>query len=235
MKIFITGANRGLGLEFTRQYLSKNHIVMATCRDLDRATNLKRLKTDYPDQLSIIMLDVTSKKSRDQLISKELSNFKSLDLLINNAGIVSGGDQRSYILGELHTEEIEKVFKVNAIAPLLMIESLLPLLKQGKNPKIVNISSTMGSITNKAGTQNYSYSSSKAALNMFSKMLANDLYEIGISVLILHPGWVQTDMGGSVAPIKIQDSIRGMIQVIKNHKLAQTGEFRDYMGDIIPW
>lgn len=239
LTVFITGANRGLGFEFTRQYLAQGARVIATCRQPDTATQLTALLGQYPNQLIIIRLNVTSRTSQEQALHTLLHELSPplshIDLLINNAGIISGGPQRDYPLGQLHQEDMEHVFLTNTIAPLLVTETFLPLLENATEPKLAFISSVMGSITSKQNSQNYSYSASKAALNMMGKMLALDLHSRKVTVFIFHPGWAQTDMGGPAATLTPSESIHGLVHVIQNHGLSDSGKFWDYQGQELPW
>ncbi|MFX0061761.1 MAG: SDR family oxidoreductase [Candidatus Hermodarchaeota archaeon] len=235
MIIFITGTNRGLGLEFVKQYLKRGEDVIATCRKPDKAVELQSLKNHYNEKLTILQLEVTNQKSRDEAYEKVKQKFKKIDFLINNAGIRSGGEKNSYTLGELHKEDIGKVFQVNSISPLLLIEKFLDLVEKSDTPKIINITSGLGSIGRKTMIFRYSYCASKSALNMFSKMMSIELKSKGIIVLALHPGHVKTDLGGSYAPLLPQQSISGMIKVIDSLTLEDTGKYLDWQRNEIPW
>ncbi|MFX1255793.1 MAG: SDR family oxidoreductase [Promethearchaeota archaeon] len=235
MKILITGTNRGLGLEFVKQYLKRGEKVIATCREPDKAVELQNLENNYGNTLTILQLEVTDQKSRDEVYEKIKQKFGQIDLLINNAGIASGGKKNSYVLGELHKEDIGKVFQVNAISPLLLSERFLDLVEKGDKPKIINITSALGSIGRKNMIFRYSYSASKSALNMFSKMMSLELKSKGIIVLALHPGHVKTDLGGVYAPLMPEESVNGMINVIDSLKLDDTGKYLDWQRNELPW
>jgi len=235
MKILITGTNRGLGLEFVKQYLERGEEVIATCRDPEKAITLHDLQNNFADNLTIIQLDVVDKRSIDAAYERVKRKYEKIDLLINNAGIRSGGKKDSYTLGELQTEDIGKVLKVNAIAPVLLAEKFLNLIEKGKNPKIINITSLLGSIGSKAWVFRYSYCASKAALNMFSKLMSIELKNKGIIVLALHPGHVKTDLGGPHAPLVPKQSIKGMLKVIDSLSLEDTGKYLDWQRNEIPW
>ena len=235
MRILVTGANRGLGLEFVRQYLKRSEHVVAGCRDPFEAEVLNKLRRRYPDNLLILRLDVTHKSLRERVRNRIKKKFGGLDLLINNAGIRSGGEEDSYTLGELHDEDILRVFKVNAVSPLLMVEQFADILAVEENPKIVNITSFLGSIESKSWVFRYSYCASKAALNMFSKMLSLELEEQGIIVVALHPGYVRTSLGGRNAPLSPKQSIEGMVKVIDSLTMEDTGRFIGWDGKEVPW
>jgi len=237
-RILITGSSRGLGFEFVRQLLENGDKIIACNRDPFRYSDLLELRDKFGEKLVLVDLDVSSKDSIDNayfLISKEIDG---LDILINNAGIRFGGDEKfNDELGRLYKEDFGKIFTVNSVAPLLIVEKFLPLIKTGKNPIIVNISSTSGSIgrrSRKGG--GYSYSASKAALNMITKALSVDLEEDGITVISMHPGWVKTSMEYTEnAPLTTYESIKGMNRVIEGLSVKDSGKFFDWEGNELPW
>lgn len=235
IKILITGASRGLGIEFTKQYLERGDKVIATCRQPKKAKELERLKKDFGDNLEIEQLDVTSEKSKEILYQKLSDKSIEINLLINNAGIISGNEKEGPSFGELYKEDFSKVFQVNSVSPILISEKFLPLLKTGSEPKIVNISSMSGSISNRTRSGGYAYSSSKAALNMMTKTLSNELKEMEITVVVIHPGWVKTDMGGENAPLELEGSINSIINVIDSLSIADTGKFLDWQRNEVQW
>ena len=235
-RILITGSNSGLGLEFTKQYLERGDYVIASCRKPENAVELRELKEKHPGRIIVPQLEVSDEESRDKLFKQISSFIDKLDILINNAGVISGNLEYSPPLGELHKEDMTKVFLINSISPLYMAERFLPLLKKSNNPVIVNISSMSGSITKRTRGGGYSYSASKAALNMFMKNLSNDLREQRIITVSLHPGWVKTGFPYTEnAPLETEDSIKGMIEVIESLKMEDTGKFFDWHGDELPW
>jgi NAD(P)-dependent dehydrogenase (short-subunit alcohol dehydrogenase family) len=235
MRILITGANRGLGYEFVKQYLHRGDEVIAGARDPQNAEELVALEQRYDNLLALYELDVANLKSIQAMREYVERRFEGLDLLVNNAAIISGDSIKTYPLGELHSENIAEVFIVNSIAPLIMAEEFAEISSRGESAKIVNITSMMGSIGSRTGASYYSYCASKAALNMFSRLLSFDLKERGIIVLALHPGHVKTDMGGSGAPLVPEESIRGMISVIDSITEADSGKFLDWEGGELPW
>ncbi|MCE7738853.1 MAG: SDR family oxidoreductase [Candidatus Heimdallarchaeota archaeon] len=237
-RILVTGSSRGLGLEFVKQLLEKGNQIIACNRNPLKYPDLLELKNKFEDKLVLIDLDVSSKDSIDNaftLISKEIDG---LDILINNAGIRFGGEEKYCDeLGKLYKEDFGKIFTVNSVAPVLIVEKFLPLIKNGRDPVIVNISSTSGSIgrrSRKGG--GYSYSASKAALNMITKALSVDLHEEGITVVSIHPGWVKTTMEYTEnAPLTTYESIKGMRKVIDTLSIEKTGKFFDWEGNDLPW
>jgi NAD(P)-dependent dehydrogenase (short-subunit alcohol dehydrogenase family) len=234
MKALITGANRGIGLEFVRQLITQDVHVFAACRNPSKAGQLLKLQEDFPQQISIIKLDVTDDKSLSDSHKLVCSKTNNLDLLVNNAAI-SQGDQK---FGTFESSKIKSVLEVNTVAPLLVAQQFAQLLKRGERSKIVNISSGLGSLsraTNPRNPRMNIYSSSKAALNMSTIHMAHDLVDHEIIVVSIHPGWVRTDMGGPNADIETNKSVSGMLQVIDSLQLKDTGSFYDYTGETIPW
>jgi NAD(P)-dependent dehydrogenase (short-subunit alcohol dehydrogenase family) len=227
--VLITGANRGLGLEFARQYALDEWQVLACCRDPKKAEQLQKLSTQY-NNITIYKLDVTKETEITKLT--ETLDKMPIDLLINNAGIY--GDKAS-TLERLSTQELNKVFLTNTIAPLLISRALSNNLMLGQMKVIATISSLMGSISNNNSGGSYAYRASKSALNMIMKNLSIDYKTKGIHVLVLHPGWVKTDMGGEQAPLDINTSITGMRKVILEQAKKNQGLFYSYDGEEISW
>ncbi|MBL6735029.1 MAG: SDR family oxidoreductase [Shewanellaceae bacterium] len=227
--ILITGANRGLGLEFTKQYLAEASHVTATYRQSSTAVALHELQAQYPNSLSLVKLDITAETDCQQL--GDMMRDQSIDVLINNAGIA---DADGHQFGELNTKNWQQVMLTNAIAPLLLTQTLIQPVVRAQG-KIIFITSRMGSIADNNSGQRYSYRSSKAALNAAAKSLAVDLEADGIAVGILHPGWVQTDMGGSNAWITAEQSVAQMRERIEALNLGNTGHFLHADGTNLPW
>jgi NAD(P)-dependent dehydrogenase (short-subunit alcohol dehydrogenase family) len=228
--VLITGANRGLGLEFTRQYLAAGWYVIASCRRPHGAPELRDLARRF-DNLSIHALDLCSFPEIDHL-AKALTDTK-LDLLINNAELY--GDERANRFGSLDYELWQNVLRVNTLAPVKMAEAFLPHLAHSRKRLIVGITSLMGSIADNSSGGAIAYRSSKAALNAALKSLAVDLKPRGIGVLILHPGWVRTDIGGPRAPTLPEESVRGMRDLIDRFTPELSGRFLDFRGRELPW
>lgn len=237
--VLITGANRGLGLEFTRQYLADGWHVIATCRHPDAASALREFAVQG-NALRIEPLDVTDKLSIAAL-TKALGTT-ALDLLINNAGVLSTDPRRSARLpdlgqffGTLDDMSWGHVIAVNCIAPVMVSQALMPYLRRRANPKIAMVSSRMGSITLQTTPGDIAYRTSKAALNAAARNMALTLAPENIPVTILYPGWVKTDMGGNDAPLLPQESVTGMRKVIANLTMSQSGLFLNYDGSSIAW
>ncbi len=228
--ILITGANRGLGLEFCKQYAQDDWNVIACCREPKNAVELTALATEFSN-ISVFALDVADLGQIENL-AKQLDNT-AIDVLLNNAGIY--GDVSGRGFGNLDYEQWQKNMTVNVFAPVKMTEVFLPHLKLGKAKTVVAMSSLMGSIADNTSGASILYRSSKSALNAAMKSVAIDKHHEGIAVLILHPGWVKTDMGGSNAPMEIPESITKMRETIANFTLEKSGEFLNYNGKTLPW
>lgn len=227
----ITGTNRGIGLEFVRQYAQDGWYVIACCRQPAKAENLNQLAIQYPDHIRIYALDVADHQQIDQL-SKSLAN-ETIDLLINNAGVYSPADDGGF--GNVDCAAWIKTFQINTMAPLKMAEAFIDQIGNSGLKTISTITSKMGSIDDNQRGGSYIYRSSKAAVNMVGKSLAIDLRSRGITSVLLHPGWVKTDMGGRDALISAEQSVAGMRRVLNGITLADSGKFFAYDGQAIPW
>lgn len=228
--VLITGGNRGLGLEFCRQYAEKAWDVLACCRSPEQANELSALSQRYGN-IQVEALDVEQFDQIDAL-SKKLSGM-SIDVLINNAGVYD--DNRNNSFGHLDYQAWSHSLLINTQAPMKMAEAFFPHIQRGSKRLIVNISSLMGSLADNNSGGSILYRSSKAALNAAMLSLSIDLKGQGIGVLIFHPGWVQTDMGGANALIDSKTSVSGMCGVIEKFTLAQSGAFVKYDGSAMPW
>ena len=222
--VLIIGASRGIGLEFTRQYLARGSRVIACCRNPSSASALQAMAGQA---LEVVGLDVSDSAAVAGLPAKLPGEH--LDLFINNAGIY--GDRQG--LADADWDEWLDVMSVNVIAPLMLTRVLLPLM--AANGKLVYLSSKMGSIADNSGGGAYVYRSSKTALNQVVKSLSIDLASRGLSAAALHPGWVQTDMGGPNALIDTATSVGGLMRVIDRLDAASSGRFFNYDGQEIPW
>jgi len=228
--LLITGANRGLGLEFCKQYAAEGWQVLACCRMPQAATELKSLAERYP-HVSILALDVANFVQIEQLATQ--LHDTCIDVLINNAGVY--GDSHEWGFGRLDYQAWTKTLAVNVQAPVKMAEAFLPHLKRGDKKLLIAISSLMGSIADNSSGGSIIYRSSKAALNAAMKSIAIDLKEQAVGVLVFHPGWVKTDMGGANAPLEAVQSVAGMRQAISAFSLDQSGSFVKYDGTPLPW
>jgi NAD(P)-dependent dehydrogenase (short-subunit alcohol dehydrogenase family) len=222
--ILITGANRGIGLEFVKQYAADGASVIACCREPAKAAALNAIKG-----VRVMALDVGDRASVAAL-KKDLGDT-AIDILINNAG-VSG--PREATPGTVDVDAWLDVFKINSVAPFLVAVALKSNLKAGQDKKLVTITSVLGSIAESNGGMQ-PYRASKAAVNALMHGLSKDWAKDDIAVGIFHPGWVQTDMGGSGAPVKPQDSVKGLRARIAELSLKTSGTYRDFENRVIPW
>lgn len=215
MDILITGANRGLGLSFVKTGLEKGHRIFAGLRtEASKSNPLKELQKMYAGQLHFIKLDVTNEQDVIEAVKTVQEKTSSIDVIINNAGILLDRDKT---IETLHLEACETAFAVNTLGPMRIVKHFLPLLRKGKNQSIINISSDSASLA-KAGTNDYPYGLSKAALNMFTQKLHLSLKEEGIRVLAIHPGWMKTDMGGEEAPLNPLDVAANIFKYLDHEK-----------------
>jgi NAD(P)-dependent dehydrogenase (short-subunit alcohol dehydrogenase family) len=187
----ITGANRGLGFEFARQYLADGWQVYAACRNPQSTSELRRLAGASDDKLQILALDVIDPVSVQAAAAK--LDGQAIDLLLNNAGI---GGPRGQSVGNIDYEAWAKVLDVNTMGPLRVSEAFVDHVAQSERKLIVTITSGMGSLADNTSGGAYAYRSSKAAVNMVMRSLAIDLAPRGIACVVINPGWVLTDMGG---------------------------------------
>lgn len=227
--VLVTGTNRGIGLEFVKQYLDRGHRVLATCRNPDSKGELADLAAANSN-VTLMALDVGNDESRASFAAALADT--PVDIFINNAGVYGPRDAS---FGKVDAKEWEQVLFVNSIAPLLLTQEIIGSLRKGSDRKLVYITSKMGSIDDNSGGGSYIYRSSKTALNSVVRSLSVDLRQEGFSVAVLHPGWVQTDMGGPNALIDTLTSVSGMIDVIDNLSQANTGQFFNYDGQPIAW
>jgi NAD(P)-dependent dehydrogenase (short-subunit alcohol dehydrogenase family) len=228
--ILITGANRGLGLEFARQYTRAHYRVFACCRRPDAAADLKAIADGSDGRTSIHALDVTDYSQIDAL-AKELRD-KPIDLLLNNAGIYEPLQTQ---LGKIDFTAWANVLAVNVLAPTRVVECFIDNVARSNRKQIACLSSQMGSIAGNLSGAHYLYRSSKAALNMVVKSLSIDLRDREVTVISLDPGWVQTDMGGPDAELAPDESIRGMIRVLEALSIGDSGKYLSYSGAELPW
>ena len=229
--LLITGASRGIGLEFCKQYAADGWRVHACCRDPGRAVALNELAARYSDLIKLHALDVTNHAQIEQL-ARTLSD-EAIDLLINDAGIYPASDKHGF--GHIDYAEWMTAFNINTMAPLKMVESFVNQIARSELKLIVTITSQMGSMDDNSSGGSYLYRSSKAAANMVVKSLAVDLKEQGIISVAFNPGWVKTDMGGPNAMIPVEQSVVDMRKVIEGLTLADTGKFIGNDGLVIPW
>lgn len=225
----VTGANRGLGLEFTRQLLARGDRVIATCRQPGRAIELTRLAGEHPGRLTVQPLTLPDTRSIADLVRAVESQDLRIDLLINNAGMLVSGER----FGGIESKSLRDSFASNAEGPFLLTQALAPNLADGA--RVVNISTGLGSIGGTDSLYSPSYAISKAALNMATRLLSIALGAHGIMVVALSPGWVRTDMGGTGASLTPEASVASMLRVIDGLRAGDNGSFLAQTGETMPW
>ncbi len=222
----ITGANRGIGLALTAALIARGDRVIATVRDPFKVPGL--LRTAPRDQMVLLGLDVRDGRA----VSRAAATLdEPVDVLINNAGIF--GPERQTAL-DMDFEGFAETLAVNTLAPLRVAQAFLPHLKQSRVPRILTISSQMGALSGSA-SGSAAYRASKAGVNKLMQCLATELKPAGIPVVVAHPGWVQTDMGGAGADITPDASAVGLLALADKLTLADTGQFFRWDGSVHPW
>ena len=232
LNALVTGANRGIGLELTRQLLGRGERVIAACRRPGQAHALGALAGDHPGRLQRVPLDVADPAAHRALLDELpllLGEAGRLDLVIQNAGVLHSGER----FGQVTEASLLDSLKTNATGPFLLGQSLAPWLADGA--KIASLSSILGSMAETSAFSTPSYRISKAAQNMATRLLAAALVDRGITVLALHPGWVRTEMGGSGAQVAVADAARGLLAVIGDATPADSGRFLDWQGHAVAW
>ncbi|MBX3020031.1 MAG: SDR family oxidoreductase [Bdellovibrionales bacterium] len=223
MHIVITGTSRGIGLELTRQALDKKHTVLAVARQPEESKGLKELKAEHGERLQLLAVELTHPEAPAK-IQAAVRTWPQVDLLVNNAGILEQSTS---------TETFLKSFHINSVVPFQVTTALLPALRKSRQAKAVHVTSMMGSIEDNGSGGYYAYRSSKAALNMINKSLAID--NEWLNTIVIHPGWVQTDMGGKGATTPASESAAGIWKVIEGLTTEDSGAFFDFRGKRLPW
>ncbi|HKJ52416.1 MAG TPA: SDR family oxidoreductase [Gammaproteobacteria bacterium] len=227
--VLITGANRGIGLELCEQFAADGWQVIACCRNPDSAKALQALGERYPG-IEVQALEVTDYARVDEL-AKRLEG-RPIDILLSNAGIYG---PKGVAFGKVDPAAWREVLEVNTIAPLMLVQAFVSHLAASRQKLVAVISSKVGSIADNRSGGSYLYRSSKTAVNQVVKSLSIDLAGRGIAVISLHPGWVQTDMGGPDAEIDTAESVAGLKSILQSAGSAQSGRFLEYNGKQIPW
>ena len=220
----VTGASRGIGSEFVVRLLQDGWKVYAGYR-----SEKHRLELIDNENLVCFPLDVTNNDSVKRF-GEEI--IEDVDLLINNAGVPDG---RWRNISEIDDEWVLQVLDINSVGPVRMVRELYNKMNHDSLTTVAMISSLMGSIDDCHSGRSYAYRASKTALNMFSVAMKKESLEYNISFLILHPGWVKTRMGGEHAPVELNESVDGMLNLIDNHTLEDSGRFVQYDGVDLPW
>ena len=228
--ILITGANRGLGLEFTRQYLAEGYAVIAATRNPGAAHRLRQLERDSKGRLTLLEADVADTASVRRAAA--LVQTPAIDVLINNAGVYGGEAQT---IGSIDYHEWMRVLDINVLGPMRVCEAFLDRVAQSDRRLIVTITSGMGSLADNTSGGYIAYRTSKAAVNMAMRTAAIDLRQRGITCVVLNPGWVRTDMGGPNAKLSPEESVTAMRRVIAELGPNNSGRFYNYDGREYHW
>lgn len=238
---FVTGATQGLGLEFCHQLGQDGYRIALSGRNHERGDQAVRTLASQGVDALFVYMDVNDEHTIREAALETTRLFGRVDVLINNAGVnaKTSGDNQDFMerfkLDDLTAEGLLDMFRTNSIGPILVVKHFQELLILGDNPKVVNISSWLGSLTLKTSGSNYGYCGSKAALNMLSRALAYDLLPVGITVLMVNPGWVQTRMGGDHAKLTPEQSVAGILKVMRNATPDDAGKFLQWDGTEHPW
>ncbi len=223
--VLITGSNRGIGLALADKYAARGDRVIATCRDPGTAAALAGISGD----IAVEPMDVADHASVDALAAR-LSGV-SLDLVINNAGVAGGSHQ---VFGDMDYAIWAETFRINTMGPMKVAEAFRAGLSSGGRGVLACLTSQMGSIA-QAGGGCYAYRSSKAALNMVGRNLAGEMSRQGIVVVLVHPGWVRTEMGGAAAPLTAEASAKDLAALFDRLTPADSGRFFDHTGGSLAW
>lgn len=226
----VTGANRGLGLEFARQYAADGWQVYAACRAPKAAKEQQRIAAESGGRVHVLEMDVTDTASV-RAAAAELKG-EAIDLLLNNAGVGGPPGQR---IGGLDYAAWARVLDANTLGPMRVVEAFLENVAKSRLKQVVTITSGMGSLEDNASGGSYAYRSSKAAVNMVMKSLSIDLAPRGITCVVVNPGWVRTDMGGAHGTQSPAESIQALRSVIAALRPEDSGKFLNYTGKTYPW
>jgi NAD(P)-dependent dehydrogenase (short-subunit alcohol dehydrogenase family) len=231
--VFITGADKGLGLSLAGRFLEGGFCVFAG--DYLSGAALKKAAEQFPDQLTMVGLDVTDPHSIRQAVQTVAEQTPALDILINNAAVYLERPIKLLQAVDFNDMQFQRTMEVNALGPLRVIQQFLPLLEKGERKLIVNISSEAGGFTACQRPSEYAYCMSKSALNMASKILQNALRPGGFKVLAIHPGWMRTDMGGQEADIAPEEAAEGIFRLAMKAWRPEEAIYMDYQGNMLPW
>jgi NAD(P)-dependent dehydrogenase (short-subunit alcohol dehydrogenase family) len=231
----ITGASRGIGLALTEALVRNGYAVVAGCRQPGAAARLQQLAASRTGQVHVVLLDVTS----DELVAAAVATVREmrerLDVIVNNAGLMPEEGKES--IADLPLAYLRTAFETNVVGCARVVRAFLPLLRASHRPRILNVSSGLGSISTRDDASYYAYATSKAALNMLTRSIAFELLPDGITTVAISPGWVRTDMGGSDATLSPEESALSLVQAIQTIGPELSGHFLDRHGkpDVYQW
>jgi NAD(P)-dependent dehydrogenase (short-subunit alcohol dehydrogenase family) len=231
MRTLITGGNRGIGLELVRQMLARGDRVIATARQPGQAAELNRLASEFPGRLAVLAWEAERVGGAAELAREVARIDDHLDLVIANAGMMVRGER----FGGVTEQDLAQTLAVNTIGPFMLAQALAPLLAKGSAPKLLLVSSVLGSLARRDAFYTPSYCISKAALNMAMRLLTAPLRELGITTIAVHPGWVRTAMGGEQAPLLPAESARDLLQLADGLRPEDAGRFLAHDGSELPF
>jgi NAD(P)-dependent dehydrogenase (short-subunit alcohol dehydrogenase family) len=243
MKIaLVTGAYKGLGLEWCRQLGKQGYKVILTARDFEKAQEAAEILNEQELVIYPKALEVTDEKQIQEIADWAKEMFGRIDLIVNNAGINpkdytdKSRMVKAFNLNDLDAKEVLDVLHINSIAPLLIVKHFRQLLNKSDNPIVINISSWLGSVTNLTFGGHYGYVGSKNLLNVLNKSMANELKQDNIICVNVNPGWVQTDMGGGKAQFTTEQAVTNILtNIVSKVSIADSGKFLNYDGNEHPW
>lgn len=227
--IFITGANRGIGLGVTHHLLDAGHTVVASCRKPEEAVALREMEKASGERLILLRLDVIDEDSALEAVARIEDRVDRVDVLFNNAGVSPGWNKGG--LEELDLTRFLPTLETNIVGPVIVARVCLPLLRRAKFPRIVNVSSGAGSLSKAPSGMHMAYAVSKAGLNMVTRMMAKQLGQEGFTVVSLQPGWIKTDMGGPEADLEVDDATSEIAAMLGGISAEDNGEFLDRFGN----
>lgn len=232
----VTGGNKGIGLETVRQLAARGFTVLLGSRDLERGRRAGAAIRDSGGTVESVKLDVTSRSDREAVAQLVAERFGRLDVLVNNAGVAESAGSRPSTIDD---EALRSTFETNFFGAVALTRELLPLLRKSDAGRIVNVSSQLGSLTRNAagdfaGFAMIAYNASKAALNMYTILLAEELRGTSIKVNAAHPGWVKTDLGTEAAPLEVEEGAKTSVRLATLGADGPSGGFF-FMEDVHPW
>jgi NAD(P)-dependent dehydrogenase (short-subunit alcohol dehydrogenase family) len=226
--ILITGANRGIGLALARILLEQGESVIALARQV--SAGLSELTENYSGALDILSCDVNHAEDLEQQASKLRTSHRSIDVIVNNAAIMPEKGDESLL--SLDLKLVNRAFATNVVGPINVIRAFFPLLEKSEKPRIMNLSSGLGSIAERDDFGYYPYSISKAALNMLTRSMAYEFTSKGFVTVAISPGWVRTSMGGEEAPLSVEESASSLAEAIRSIGHEHNGMFLDRHGKV---
>jgi NAD(P)-dependent dehydrogenase (short-subunit alcohol dehydrogenase family) len=233
--VLVTGVNRGIGLALTKVLLAKGETVIATCRKPEESSELKELTLLYREAIDLVKCAVDREEEVVEAAAASRKRHKKLDVIVNNAGIMPEHGDESIL--KIDLELFRQAFGTNTLGAVWVIRAFYPMLAQSERPRILNVSSGLGSVSTKDDHGYYAYSISKAALNMLTRMVAHELAPSGVTTVAISPGWVRTDMGGEEAQLSPEESAQSLAEAIKRIGPELNGHFLDRNGRMgeYPW